>query len=149
MNTEQCSACKNTTPSSTGVFVQIKQDYHFYCLNCYNDKMAEQLGLDFQNISLSPVTLKDTDNLPHTFFFQTRLLGYKVIIETKEHLNDDKQVYEFSVLGNVDDDLFDLFKILFEKIRRALSQKHIEPCHINQYRMTHPDTVRDRQEVLC
>ena len=104
--------------------------------------MAEQFGLDFQNVSLSPITLKDTDNLAHTFFFQTRLIGYQVIIEARENLNDDKQGYEFSVLGNVEDDLFDVFKILFEKIKRALTQKHIEPCHLIDYKITSQDTVR-------
>ena len=104
--------------------------------------IAEQLGLNFQNISLSPITLKDTDNIEHTFSFQTRLLGYQVIIEAKEHLDDDKQGYEFSVIGNIDDDLFDVFKILFERIRRALSQKHIEPCDLIDNRITNQDTVR-------
>jgi len=142
MNKEQCSACKNTTQSTTGIFVQIKQDYQFLCINCYNDMMAESLGIDFDNISFNPITLKDSDEVEHTFIFQTRLLGYQVIIEAKELRDDDSEGYQFSVLGDVDDDLFNLFKVLFERIRRALSQKHIEASDLTQYRITDQDIVR-------
>jgi len=50
-----------------------------------------------------------------------------------------------------EDDLFDFFKTLFERIRRTLRQKHIEPCQLNNYRITDQDTVRghitcDREE---
>ena len=142
MNKEQCTACKNTTQSTTGVFVKIKQDYQFLCINCYNDMMAEGLGIEFDNISFNPITLKDTDEIEHTFIFQTRLIGYQVIIEAKEQLNDDSEGYQFSVLGDPDGDLFDLFKVLFERMRRALSQKHIEPSDLTKYRITDQDTVR-------
>ena len=106
--------------------------------------IAEHLGIDFENVTFSPVTLKDTDNAEHTFHFQTRLIGYQVIVEAKEHLdNDDKQGYEFAVLGDVEEeDLFDLFKTLFERIRRALSKKHIEPADLTKYIMTSQDTAR-------
>jgi len=143
MNKEQCSACKTTTPSSLGVLLQIKEDAQYLCFNCYNDMMAEHLGIDFENIIFSPVTLKDTDNAEHTFHFHTRLIGYQVIIEAKEPLNNDKQGYEFAVLGDAEeDDLFDLFKTLFERIRRTLRKKHIQPCQIKKYRITDQDTTR-------
>jgi len=142
MNKEQCTACKKTTQSAAGIFVKIKQDYQFLCINCYNDMMAECLGIEFDNVSFNPITLKDTDEIEHTFIFQARLIGYQVIIEAKEQLDDDSQAYQFSVLGDVDDDLFDLFKVLFERMRRALSQKHIEPCDLTPYRITDQDIVR-------
>jgi len=43
-----------------------------------------------------------------------------VIIEANERLDSDKQGYELAALGDAEeDDLFDLFKALFERIRRA------------------------------
>ncbi len=77
-----------------------------------------------------------------TFHFRTKLLGVRVIIDATERLNGDKQGYEFSVLGGADEGLLDLFKILFERIKRALQQKHIEPDDITMYRITQKDTVR-------
>ena len=142
MNKEQCSACKKSTTSTAGVFLQIKQDHQFLCLNCYNDMMAEHFGIGFENITFNPITLKDSDEDEHTFFFQTRLIGYQVIMEAKEDLDDDKQGYQFSVLGDADDDLFDLFKVLFERMRRALSQRHIEASDLTKYIMTSQDTAR-------
>jgi len=142
MNKEQCSACKKPSTSTVGVFVQIKQAHQFLCLNCYNDMMAEHCGIDFDNVSFNPITLKDSDEVEHSFNFQTRLIGYQVIMEAKEDLDDDKQGYHFSVLGDADDDLFDLFKVLFERMRRALRKKHIQPCQINKYRITDQDTAR-------
>jgi len=97
MSTEQCSACKSRNPSSLGVSLQIKEDYQYLCFNCYNDMMAEHLGIDFENITFSPITLKDTDNREHTFHFQTRLLGYQIIIEAREQMDDDREGYRFSV----------------------------------------------------
>ncbi len=104
--------------------------------------MAESLGIDFDNVSFNPITLKDTDEVAHSFIFQTRLLGYQVLIEAKEQLDDDSEGYHFSVLGDADDDLFDLFKVLFERMRRALNQKHIESCDLTKHRITDQDTVR-------
>ena len=100
------------------------------------------LGIEFDNVSFNPITLKDRDEIEHTFIFQTRLIGYQVIIEAKEQRNDDSEGYQLSVLGDVDDDLFDLFKVLFERMRRALSQKHIEASDLTKYRITDQDIVR-------
>ena len=104
--------------------------------------MAEHFGIGFENITFNPITLKDSDEVEHSFNFQTRLIGYQVIIEAKEQLSNDDEGYHFSVLGDADDDLFDLFKVLFERMRRALRKKHIQPCQINKYRITDQDTAR-------
>jgi len=104
--------------------------------------MAELSGITFENAMFNPINIKDSDEVEHTFFFQSRLLGNFFIIEANEQLEDDKQGYKFAVLGKVDEDQFDLFKVLFERIKRALGQKHIEPCHLTKYRITDQDTVR-------
>lgn len=59
--------------------------------------MAEHLGIDFENITFSLITLKDTDNHEHTFHFQTCLIGYQVIIEAKELFDNDKEGYGVAV----------------------------------------------------
>ena len=142
MNKEKCTACHNIVRPFDGVFVQIAKEYQLLCINCYNDMMAERFGIEFDNVAFIPISLKDSDGINHTFHFRTKLLGDRVIIDAIERFNDDKQGYEFSVLGDADEDLFDLFKILFERIRRALQQKHIEPGDLTLYRITQKDTVR-------
>ena len=142
MNKEKCSACRHVVQPFDGVFVQIEKAYQLLCINCYNGMIAERFGIEFDNVSFVPISLKDSDGMNHTFHFRTRLLGDRVIIDAIEKLNDDKQGYEFSVLGDADGDLFDLFKILFERIKRVLQQKHIEPDDITIYRITQKDTVR-------
>ena len=142
MNREKCTACSDMIQPFDGVFVQIEKEYQLLCLRCYNDMIAERFGVEFDNPSFDPISLKDSAGMNHTFLFRTRLLGDQVIIDAIERLNDDKQGYEFSVIGDVDEDLFDLFKALFERIKRALSKKHIEPDAITPYRITQQDTVR-------
>ena len=142
MNREKCTACSNVIQPFDGVFVQSKKEYQLLCLRCYNDMMAEYFGVEFENASFDPISLKDNDGISHTFHFRTRLLGEWVTIDAIETVNDDKQGYEFAVIGDVDEDLFDLFKALFERIKRALSKKHIEPDDFTPYRITQHDTVR-------
>jgi len=142
MEREKCTSCRDTIQPFESVSVQTKQDYQLYCLKCYNNMMAEQFGIAFEHVSFNPITLKDNDGMNHTFSFRTRLLGDRVIIDAIERLDDDKQGYELSIIGEVEEDLFDLFKVLFERIRRALSKKHIEPCDITRHRITQQDTVR-------
>jgi hypothetical protein len=142
MNKEKCTACSKIVQPYDGVFVQIEKEYQLLCVSCYNDMVAERFGIEFDNVSFDPISLKDSDGMSHTFLFRTRLLGDRVTIDAIERLDDGKQGYEFAVLGDADEDLFDLFKILFERIRRALQQKHIEPDDITRYRITQKDTVR-------
>jgi len=49
--------------------------------------------------------------------------------------------YEFSVIAAAEQDLFITFKTLFERIRRELGRRHIEP-EGGGYRITHDDVVR-------
>ncbi len=142
MNSRKCTACGKTVAPYDGVFLTREKDQQYFCSNCYNDMLSQHLGVAFENPSFEPVTIKDTDAISHTFHFRTRLLGDQVSIDALEILDDDKQGYEFAVLGDVEEDLFDLFKRLFERIKRALNRKHIEPDDITGYRITQEYTVR-------
>jgi len=149
MNETKCSSCEVILQPYESVSLQRKNGHQLLCLKCYNNMMAEQFGIAFEHVSFNPITLKDNDGMNHTFSFRTRLLGERVIIDAIERLDDDKQGYELSIIGEVEEDLFDLFKVLFERIRRTLSRKHIEPCDITQYRITQQDTVRGYISSNC
>ena len=62
----------------------------------------------------------------HQFHFRTRLLGSMVVMEAFELEDGHPCGYEFQVIGEPDDDLFMLLKQVIERIRRALSVKHIK-----------------------
>jgi hypothetical protein len=62
----------------------------------------------------------------HEFHFRTRLMGADVSLEAFELLDDHPSGYRFQVIGDPDHDLMVLLGKLIEKMRRALSIKHIE-----------------------
>jgi hypothetical protein len=39
---------------------------------------------------------------------------------------DDREGYEFSVLGDLDANVWDLFRVLYDRIQTGLSVRHVE-----------------------
>lgn len=67
----------------------------------------------------------DCSGQTHQFHFQTRLLGDIVSLDAFELRQGNPGGYQFQVVGDSEGDLFALLGGLIEKIRRALSIKHI------------------------
>ncbi len=109
------------------------------CSRCYNESIAERQGLDYEHISFDPLTIQDLDGVPHAFQFHSRIFGDQLSLEAREVGLDEG--YEFSVIAEVEQDLFVTFQTLFERIRRELGRRHIEP-EGSGYRITHDDIVR-------
>ena len=83
-------------------------------------------GLDeFTHVSFEPVTLAGCDGDSHEFHFQTRLFGDGVSLDAFELRDGYRDGYQFQVIGDPEMDLWALFGRLMEKIRRALSVKHV------------------------
>jgi hypothetical protein len=101
--------------------------------------MAEYLGLDYQHVAFDPVTVEDLDGTPHSFRFRSHIFGEQLSLEALEVGPQDG--YEFSVIADAEQDLFISFQRLFERIRRELGRKHIEP-EGDGYRITEDDVVR-------
>ncbi|MBW2246715.1 MAG: hypothetical protein JRF62_05870 [Deltaproteobacteria bacterium] len=125
-----------------GVYFTQGDTRRFLCTRCYNETISEAIGLDFEHLSFHPIILADKDGENHTFHFQTRLLGDKVSIQALEIKNNAPKGYEFSTHGDAEDDLFDLFTKLVERMRRELKQKHIESGDLTRYSITDEDIVR-------
>ena len=84
-------------------------------------------GLDrFEHLNFEPVRLLDCDGESHEFHFRTRLFGPGVAIDALEIRNGEPAGYEFQVIGDPREDLLALLGRLIEKIRRAISVKHLK-----------------------
>ena len=139
MSIQICSACGANVSSYDGVSVGYKEGTKFMCSKCYNESIAEYLGLDYEHVSFDPLTLEDLDGVPHTFQFHPHIFSDQLSLEALE--TGPAEGYEFSVIAEAEQDLFVTFQTLFERIRRELGRRHIEP-EGSGYRITQEDVVR-------
>ena len=122
-----CSACGQTTPSYDIVnYGSIEQGYKQLCGQCFNQEIAKQDGLDFEDAKFTPVGLADCDGEVHEFHFRTHLFGPRVVLDGFELRDGHPAGYCFQIFGKPEDDLLVLLGRLIERIRRALSRKHLE-----------------------
>ncbi len=139
MSNQTCSACGAHVLPYDGVSVTYNEGTRFMCSRCYNESMAEYRGLDYEHISFDPLTIQDLDGKPHTFDFRPHIFGDQLSLEAFEAESDEG--YEFSVIADAEQDLLTTFQTLFERIRRGLGRRHIEP-EGGGYRITQDDVVR-------
>ncbi len=122
---ERCSVCGTAIASHNGVYVGNGEKTRLMRSRCYNESIAEYLGLDYEHIEFDPVTLEDPKGVLHTFQFRSHIFSEELSLEALEVTESDVG-YEFSVIADADQDLYITFKSLFERIRRELSRQHIE-----------------------
>ena len=120
---ETCNRCGRAlqpyeTITVTGVGVR--------CYPCFNEEASARMGVDFDNTPLQPVTVTDSGGVEHTFEFRSMLVATGHALYAREALPAGREGYEFSVLGDVEASVWDLFKELYDKIRRALAVRHVE-----------------------
>ena len=139
MSNRTCSACGAMVFPYDGVSVEYKKGTKFMCSRCYNESIAEHLGLDYEHVSFNPLTIQDLDGKPHTFQFRPHIFSDQLSLEAFEVGPDEG--YEFSVIADAEQDLFVTFQKLFERMRLELGRRHIEP-EGKGYRITLDDVVR-------
>ena len=126
---EPCESCGKPVAGFESVSLgSMEKGHRLLCMACYNATMSEHCGVAFEHPDFEPVRLTDVDGEQHEFHFTTRLLGDRVAIDARE-LKDGEPTngYEFSVLGfDPEGEILGLFGKLMEKMRRALSRKHLE-----------------------
>ena len=64
MSNQTCSACGTQVASYDGVLLSAKEGTRFLCSRCYNETIAEYLGLDYEHVAFEPVTIEDLDGIP-------------------------------------------------------------------------------------
>lgn len=87
--------------------------------------------------------LTDADGVSHKFNFALRLLGDRVAVDAHEILDDPDGGYESRVLSfELEGEPLVLFRERFEKMRRALAQKHLQQGDQFGTRFTESGLVR-------
>ena len=88
--------------------------------------MAESAGLTgFENAKFEPVGLADSSGEVREFHFRTHLFGTGVALNAFELCDGHPAGYHFQIIGDPKEDLLVLLGRLIEKMRRALSTKHL------------------------
>ena len=91
------------------------------------------------------IILKDIEEFEHEFHFTIRHLGDRLGIDAFEIKDGHRGGYEFSLIGDFDKEIFDLFGKLFERMRRGLNRNHLEwDGAINSWQISNDDIVRAR-----
>lgn len=124
----RCSACGEPVPSYD-LFIcgSSEGPDRNLCSQCYNREMAELDGLEgFESTRLAPMSLSDCDGNCHEFVFRTHLFGPGVSLAAFELRDGEPAGHEFWIHGDPEEDLLELLARLIDKIRRALSLKHLE-----------------------
>ena len=96
------------------------------CYRCFNEETAAMMGVDFDNTPLQPVIVSDADGVEHTFEFRSRLVPTGHALYARERMPEWQEGYEFSVLGDFDANVWDLFRVLYDRIRHELAVRHVE-----------------------
>src|SRR5450759_3404246 len=123
-----CATCGQVTPDHDIVnYGSIEDGYRQLCNQCLNAEVAKSDGLDkFEHVRFDPVELADCTGEAHTFHFRTRLFGPGVALDAFELRDGNPAGYQFQVIGEPEDDSLKLLARLIERIRRALSIKHVK-----------------------
>ena len=126
INPTECTHCGLQVKTYNSINVVTEQGTCFcLCFACYNKKVSQDVGISYEHLELQPIVLQDAHDIEHTFHFSTRLFGEKHILSAFEIEGDYQGGYEFSVIGDEDDGVFEVFSKLYEKMLNALSRKHI------------------------
>ncbi|TFE37912.1 hypothetical protein E2553_38390 [Paraburkholderia dipogonis] len=125
---ERCEHCGNQTPPWDAIHCGSSGgSYELLCTLCFNARIARSTGLsDFENVRFDPIRMIDCLGESHQFHFQLRLLCDRVALDAFELCGELPTGYRFQLIGEADDDAFVLLGRLVEKVRRALSVRHID-----------------------
>jgi hypothetical protein len=118
-----CGRCRQSLKPYESISVT---DVGVRCYRCFNEETAARMDVDFDNTALEPVTVVDAGGVDHTFEFRSMLVGTGHALHARERLPEGEEGYEFSVLGDFDAKVWDLFRLLYERIQRELSVRHVE-----------------------
>jgi hypothetical protein len=120
---ETCGRCGRTLQPYETISVA---EVGVRCYPCFNEETAARLGVAFDDAPLQPVVVTDAAGVDHTFEFRSMLVPTGHALYAREALPAEREGYEFSVLGDFEAHAWDLFRVLYDKIRRELGVRHVE-----------------------
>lgn len=123
----RCDDCGQNRPGYDIVhFGSIEKGYRQLCSRCFNTEVAKTAGMEgFEHAAFDSIALSDCSGEIHEFHFRTRLLVTGMALDAFELRDGNPAGYLFQIIGDAGEDQFVLFGRLVEKMRRALSVKHL------------------------
>jgi len=123
----RCDGCSQMMPSYDIVhYGSIDHGYKRLCSGCFNTEAAQLAGVkDFAHAKFQAVVLADCTGALHEFHFRVRLFVPGVALDAFELRDGSPAGYQFQIIGEPQDDLLVLLARLIERMRRALSVKHL------------------------
>lgn len=115
------------------------------CYRCFNEEMSARVGVAFDNTPLDPIVLADHDGVLRTFAIQSMLAPTGHAMFAQEVPRRAGGGYRFEVLGDFEADAWELFKRLYEKMRREMMARHIEQTE-HGWQLTERDELVGRIE---
>jgi hypothetical protein len=123
----RCHTCARAIAGFESVhYGSMEGGYRDLCNRCFSEEVAAAGDVDFSHVQFEPLELADAAGTVHRFHFEVRLLGDRVSLEAFELVNGDPSGYQFQVLGDAEDDLFELMGQMVPRIRRLLAQQHLK-----------------------
>jgi hypothetical protein len=86
------------------------------CYRCFNEELAERLGVDFDNTPIAPIMVTDDDGVRHRFEIRSMLVPDTHAREVGHR--DARGGYRFAIYP-IDAGRQDLFTLLRERIRQG------------------------------
>ena len=124
----RCDDCGQNRPGYDIVhFGSAEKGYRLLCSLCFNTQVAKAAGLEgFEHAAFESMGLSDCRGEIHEFHFRTQLLATSIALDAFELRNGNPTGYFFQIIGDPGEDQLVLFGRLVEKMRRALSVKHLK-----------------------
>jgi hypothetical protein len=119
----RCGLCRKVLRPYDSISVT---DVGERCSRCFNEEVADRLGIAFDNTPIAPLVVADADGVRHRFEIRSMLVGTGHAMYAREVGNRDAAGgYRFAILGDHETDARDLFTRLRERIRQGLSVRHV------------------------
>jgi hypothetical protein len=97
------------------------------CYRCFNEELADRLGIAFDNTPIAPIVVADAEGVRHRFEIRSMLIGTgHAMYACEVRSRDAAGGYRFEVLGDLEANAQDLFRLLRERIRQGLSVRHVQ-----------------------
>jgi hypothetical protein len=92
------------------------------CSSCYNDMIAEDLGMELEPL-IESFTLKDYEGVSRSFLVDRKVDPLGIFLEAAENI---KLGYKFAVHGDLSENQGDLLNRLITKVRSGISVRQVE-----------------------
>ena len=77
---ELCEICGHHILGCNTVYLSSEEKLTLIFLNCYNQKISDSTGFDYEHVEFGSQMMKDADGVDHKFHFTVRLLGDRVAV---------------------------------------------------------------------